>query len=335
MKYLKYYLLMIIFISITFYSCSDIQEDITPPAKISVHGSEALLKTSPGFHGKQLVDGNMESCKLCHASDYSGGTAKTNCATCHSGITVHTENIMNPASPAFHGKFIANGNWNMTKCTQCHDANYAGGIESPSCKTCHTQANGPEACNTCHGDFTKPNSIAPPRALNYAVLNTDPGVGAHQLHLSGVKIGSNVVCNECHKVPGGFKSDEHIDNSPRAEVVFGSFSKLQNVNPTYNFSDNKCSNTYCHGNFKFSKVNSQYQFAYTEDFMVGSNYSPKWNKVDGTQAACGTCHGLPPKGHQDASLKSCGTCHVGIVDNRGNIINSSKHINGQINVFGN
>jgi len=334
MRYFKYYFLTIAFSSIIFFSCSDIKDDITPPAEVKVHGSEVFQKSSPKFHGRQLVDGNMESCKQCHASDYSGGTAKTSCgAGCHSTITVHTANIMNPNSHEFHGKYIANLNWNMTNCNQCHGDDYTGGIVSPSCNTCHTQTAGPEACNTCHGDFTKPNSVAPPRALNSAISTDDPGVGAHQLHLSGITIGSNVLCNECHKIPGGFKSAGHIDDSPRAEVVFSGFASHQNVSGSYNFSDNKCSNTYCHGNFKFSKANSQYQEYFTEDYMVGNNYSPKWNKVDGTEAACGTCHGLPPKGHLEFELRSCGTCHQGVVDNRGNVIDASKHMNGKINVF--
>lgn len=321
--------------SVAFFSCSDIQEEITPPSKVSIHGSDVMKKTSSEFHGRKLMDGKMESCKLCHASDYSGGTAQTSCRTCHSSITVHTTDIMNFSSSKFHGKFIAGINWDMSKCTQCHGDTYAGGIVSPSCKTCHDQAAGPEACNTCHGDFTKPTSVAPPRALNYAVSTEDPGVGAHQLHLINVEIGSNVLCNECHHVPGGFKSAGHIDDSPKAEVIFGSFTSQGGANPVYNFSDNKCSNTYCHGNFKFAKANSEYPFIYTEEFMIGNNYSPKWNKVDGTEAKCGTCHGLPPTGHQEAELRSCATCHTGVVDERGNIIDNTKHINGQINVFGN
>ena len=57
--------------------------------------------------------------------------------------------------------------------------------------------------------------------------------------------------------------------------------------------------------FRFQKATSQWSFAYTADKMEGENFQPTWNKVDGTQAACGTCHGLPPRGHMDADLKAC------------------------------
>jgi len=345
MKFTKYYLLLISIISLTLFSCSDVQNDIAPPMEVSVHGRDALIKASSGFHGKQLVGGKMESCQFCHASDYTGGTAKVSCGTsnCHPGIFVHTENILNHTSPGFHGKFIKQHNWNMEICSQCHGEGYYGGMISPPCNNtiCHSQAQGPEACNTCHGDFTNPTSVAPPRAINYAVNTTDPGVGAHQVHLNGIKIGSNIVCNECHLVPGGFKSAGHIDDTPRAEVIFGSFTSAGPSTPAYNFGDYKCSNTYCHGNFKFSKATSEYQFVYTEDFIEGNNYSPQWNKVkdpnsnEGSEAECGTCHGLPPKGHQESELRSCATCHQGVVDIRGNIIDPTKHINGKIDVFGN
>ncbi len=69
--------------------------------------------------------------------------------------------------------------------------------------------------------------------------------------------------------------------------------------------------------------------------MVGNNFSAKWNQVDGSQAECGSCHGLPPTGHQASTLTACVNCHIGVVDNQGNIIDKTKHINGVKNVFGN
>jgi hypothetical protein len=46
---------------------------------------------------------------------------------------------------------------------------------------------------------------------------------------------------------------------------------------------------------------------------------------------CGFCHGIPPTGHLDFGLtiQSCVTCHSAVVDVDGNIIDKSKHINGQ------
>lgn len=338
MRYTKFYLTIVLILSLIITSCSEIQDEITPPEKVSVHGIDFMKKSSENFHGKKLVNGSMESCKDCHSQNYSGGTAQVSCSSnnCHPGITVHTANIMNPNSAEFHGSFIAARAWNMSQCTQCHGSNYGGGLVSPTCNSCHKNPNGPEACNTCHGDFGNIQRIAPPRDLNRGISTTSPSVGAHTAHLYTPQIGAAVLCNECHKVPGGLYTTGHVnDGTPKAEVIFGSLSNKGSVTTSYDFSSNKCSNSYCHGNFKFAKANSSYPFAYTEDFMVGRNFSPDWKKVDGTQAACGTCHGLPPTGHMAAELRACATCHQGVVDAQGKIIDKTKHINGQINVFGN
>ncbi len=70
--------------------------------------------------------------------------------------------------------------------------------------------------------------------------------------------------------------------------------------------------------------------------MEGNNSAVIWNKVDDTQAQCGSCHGLPPTGHVDfGGLTTCVNCHQGVVNGQGQITNSGKHINGVINVFGN
>ena len=43
----------------------------------------------------------------------------------------------------------------MKQCQQCHGSNYNGGTAQSSCYNsgCHNTPGGPEACNTCHGDF--------------------------------------------------------------------------------------------------------------------------------------------------------------------------------------
>lgn len=338
MRYTKFYLLIVLMLGLIFTSCSEIQDEITPPVSISVHGVDFMKKSSDNFHGRKLSDGSMESCKDCHSSNYGGGTAPVSCSSsnCHPGITVHTEAIMDPSSQQFHGSFISARSWNMTQCTQCHGSNYAGGIISPTCNSCHKNPGGPEACNTCHGDFSDATKVAPPRALNRSIATTDPAVGAHTAHLFNTKIGATVLCNECHRVPGGLSSSGHLnDGTAKAELIFGSQSNKGPSASSYNFTTNLCSNTYCHGNFSFSRTNSNYPFAYTADNMVGNNFSPDWKKVDGTQATCGTCHGLPPTGHMASELRSCATCHQGVVDSQGRIIDKIKHINGQINVFGN
>ncbi len=260
-----------------------------------------------------------------------------------SGITLHKEGIKDPLSPNFHGKLVRDHNWDLKVCQQCHAANYTGGTVRSSCLDCHSSPAGPEACNTCHGDFSNPLMIAPPRDLSGGISETLRGVGAHGKHLGGNKIGAVVECNVCHIIPRGYSDAGHIDESLSAEIIFSGLATKGNTNPSYQYEQISCSNTYCHGNFEFEKEQSPYKFAYTEDKMIGNNSSPVWNIVDGTFTKCNSCHGKSeydpsPVGHISSSLSDlsnnpCANCHPGVIDYQGNIIDQAKHINGKINVF--
>lgn len=306
---------------------------------INVHEAGIIDVQSPNFHGKFIADnfsGSMNSCAQCHGDSFQGGVASPTCTNCHATIPVHVEGIVNPSSPNFHGKYIgANLAWDMRACGSCHSADYSGGIAAPSCLTCHTSTNGPEACNTCHGDFNDPTKIAPPRALNGSTVTTYAGVGAHTSHLFTNNLGSDVSCSTCHSYPQSVYANGHLGSDGKAEINFGNLATHNGVSPTYSFSNNTCANTYCHGNFAFYRDSSNFAFAYTAATMEGSNFSPKWNQVDGSQAVCGSCHGLPPVGHIAAELNTCVNCHPGVVDGQGNIVDRTKHINGVKNVFGN
>lgn len=315
---------------------------------VAVHQEGINNPSGDNFHGLYIADfDQFYECQQCHGEDWSGGSVSPSCERCHSGIGVHKEGIRNPSSEDFHGNFIRGMDWDMEICSQCHGEDYAGGLASTTCLTCHTKENGPEACNTCHGDFTDPAKIAPPQGTNNETSTTDHAVGAHQVHLYGIQIGQNVSCNECHTVPSEFDSEGHIDGAPRAELTFGDFTNGGPSNANYNFTEFTCQNTYCHGNFEYKAADSPFGFAYVEDRMYGNNYSPIWNKVDGTQAACGTCHGeidasgqlvtALPNGHygrDDFEITDCSNCHGNVVNQAGEIINNELHIDGNINVFG-
>jgi hypothetical protein len=256
--------------------------------------------------------------------------------------SVHPEGFGIPGSDNFHTVWFKENNWDLKFCTTCHGTTYDGGITEVTCLNCHTQSAGPEACNTCHGDFADPNFPAPPKDLTDAIETSSPGVGAHSIHLYGGNISREVGCYECH--PSETEGDEkyvfaHI-GPPPADVVFSEFVSKFGT-PEYSYSDFTCADTYCHGNFKFEKAESEFDWAYTDSEITGENFQPIWNKVDSTQAVCGSCHTLPPRGHinagNDPEATSCGLsfCHVGIVDLDGNIIDKLKHINGSANVQGN
>ncbi len=278
--------------TLSILSCSELKEDLTTTSpNLSVHKEGFTNPASPNFHANVFVGINAQTfsdCAQCHASNFSGGITKAACTNCHSSINVHQDGILNPHSPDFHGKFIAsNLGWDSRECGTCHSSDYSGGIASPSCLNCHTSENGPEACNTCHGDFSDPTKIAPPRALNGSLETTYAGVGAHNAHLYDNNLGSEIPCLTCHNISQSVYTAGHLGTDGKAEINFSGLSNKGGVNPNYSFTNNTCSDTYCHGNFVFYKDSSNYAFAYTAATMVGSNFSPKWNQVDGTQAQCG------------------------------------------------
>ena len=337
MKYYISHLFVSFFLFVMISACSDLEDNITPPPKVGVHPEGTLNANSSNFHGKLLIGGEFETCQQCHAADLSGGITGVSCSStnCHPSIGVHKEGVKDINSQNFHGKYIMAHDWNLSNCQQCHAADYSGGILAANCNTCHINQGGPEACNTCHGSFADADLIAPPTDLDGNVNTSAPGVGAHSSHLFQPALMDSIACNECHTVPQQFSSTDHIDGTPNAELNFGTLASSGPSAPTHDFTDYTCSNVYCHGNFEFSKDSSAYQFAYEADKMEGNNFSPIWNKVDGTQGTCGTCHGLPPTGHIAATIATCYTCHPGVVNASGEIIDNTKHINGDKNVFGN
>lgn len=106
--------------------------------------------------------------------------------------------------------------------------------------------------------------------------------------------------------------------------------------PTYSTSSLTCASTFCHGAWRLRKADAPsdpYKFVFTDSVMTGASYAPVWN-LGASQKACGSCHGLPPTGHIVLSGTNCSDCHTGVVDNAGNIIDKTKHLNGKINVYG-
>jgi predicted CxxxxCH...CXXCH cytochrome family protein len=204
---------------------------------------------------------------------------------------IHPVGWATPNSADFHGNYIKNRNYDLTTCTSCHGNDFNGGTSEISCYKCHQGSNGTLACNTCHGSSMNP---APPKDLSGDSLTTEPGVGAHQSHLTSDGAFARVACSSCHLVPlaagpglhpGGSKPSVFIDGLALTQTnVSGSQyydDKMRTIapSPVFNSQTLECSNTYCHG-----------------DFRGGNNFSPKWNVVDGSQDSCGTCHGLPPHG---------------------------------------
>ena len=246
-------------------------------------------------------------------------------------IGVHPEGFGDASSSNFHKYVFRENDWSFSlrECQSCHAADYSGGYTDQSCLGCHSQPSGPEACNTCHGVFANPEFIAPPNDLEDNSDNSARGVGAHYMHAYGNTLSTNIGCFECHQTTVGddLFVHEHI-SPPPAKMEFGEFSHPDSLDvaPEYN-SDLTCTNTYCHGAFKFGDIQ-------------GNSYNPLWNSTTQKEGQCGTCHGeldsegnlITPKptGHFGSWTKGqCFMCHPSVVDADGNIIDKLKHINKQ------
>ena len=252
---------------------------------------------------------------------------------------VHPEGFGTPSSPDFHKFVFRNNDWgiNLTECQQCHAADYSGGVTDVSCLGCHSQPAGPEACNTCHGVFANPDFIAPPNDLEDNSDIGSKGVGAHYSHVYNNSMSTNIGCFECHQQTTSEGKFVHTHISPPpAKMEFGEFTHPDSLAinpdssgvPEYEFTDVTCSNTYCHGNFKFGNIE-------------GNNNTVIWNSTTEIEAECGTCHGriindnlTPlPVGHFGSFGKtSCVNCHPSVVDADGEIIDKLKHINKQVDL---
>lgn len=314
------------------FSCSDKRE----PVDISTHPEGWSHQEFASFHGKAIASKSLtlESCQTCHGQDFQGGTSGVSCFSsgCHAAVYPHPDGFANPNSPNFHEHYFAEINWNLMACQACHGASYDGnGVSDQNCLSCHKSPSGPEACNTCHGSQ---NNAAPPKDLEGNTETTAQGVGAHQAHVVGMTWSTykQGECSKCHITVAAYDDPGHIDNTPGAQVPFGALATMSgNLNATYDKSNFKCDNVYCHGGFEFKKSDSQYQWAYDDSTINGNNRTMYWKFVGTGQALCGSCHDIPPKGHIEAT--ECGGCHGDVVDNNFNITNKFLHINGQIDVF--
>jgi predicted CxxxxCH...CXXCH cytochrome family protein len=194
-----------------------------------------------------------------------------------------------------------------------------GHYYNQNCRGCHDHKKGLKAsCSTCHGDAsasprTTFSVVSPPRDTCNATDTTTPGgtsaynrVGAHEKHLiGGLRRTTAIPCSECHvesptrpEHPANNCSDAVAD---RAVMTWGTFTKTGALNPTFDYTQQTCASTYCHG------------AKYTTAAYQGTIPSPDWNGGP-SQAACGSCHKAPPSspGHVDAGVTSatnCSGCH--------------------------
>ena len=168
-------------------------------------------------------------------------------------------------------------------------------------------------CATCHGDPARAGDYlsrsAPPRDLSGASSGKYPGVGAHATHLYASASHGAVACNECHVVPERTGSLGHADSARPAEVVFGALAKTAGRTPEYDPVARTCSDSWCHR----------------------EHADAVWTEARSSQAACGSCHGLPPALPHPQSAQ-CEACHGAVTDATRHFIAPALHVDGTVQV---
>lgn len=164
----------------------------------------------------------------------------------------------------------------------------------------------------CHGDDT---SNAPPMSLAGVADTTTKGVGAHQAHLvASPSWHAKVECVDCHVVPATVDAAGHIDGDNKAEVIFSA----KGGGTASSWNGTTCT-ARCHGQTAWG----------------GTHPQPTWTKVDGTQVACGSCHGAPPPSPhpQGAAIQAnCAACHPTMEENSLTFRDPASHIDGKVDV---
>ncbi|MEZ4238487.1 MAG: CxxxxCH/CxxCH domain-containing protein [Myxococcota bacterium] len=158
-------------------------------------------------------------------------------------------------------------------CSSCHPGGGSGNPEAHVDGTLQLEVDG-LACDTCHGG---PDNAAPPLDTQGRDDTALVTVGAHQTHLAGGRFSAPVACATCHVVPGAVSDEGHLD-APPAEV-----------RPGAGFDGARCDSA-CHAG------------------PGASTPRPQWTVVDGSQARCGACHGLPPPDPHPQD-DACADCH--------------------------
>ena len=309
------------------------------------HGGTAVVSGGTGIAPEWTrVDGTFKTCSSCHGAPPAGThPLSTACGNCHTGYTSTT------VAAASHINGAVDVVLGPSSCSACHlappatpDHRTAGGITT--CATCHDQSvdaagniltggkhrNGSVElslamnCAKCHGtvgrtpnptSFSDEVEASPPRDLAGSTSPTAPGVGAHLVHMNGLR-SKNLFCSDCHDVTS-VMTGLYSHANGTVDMAWGTLAKLGGVTPTYVVgSGSSCNSTYCHGNFPGGN---------------GGGASPAWTTA-GT-LGCSSCHGAPPPlnatTHHPGNT-NCGACHgTGYASTT---VVQATHVDGTVNV---
>lgn len=296
------------------------------------------LAIKPAWNGPEGDLAKFSACDACHGFPPPAPHPDSpQCADCHGDVVSADGTFVDPtrhvdgtldvtdvqSCTACHGYPPPPPHPESSHCIDCHDtASEDGGIALPE-QHQDGQVQVTADCNACHGNVDNP---APPKDLSGSSDTSLPTVGAHQEHLlASSGLSGAVACEECHLVPDAFEDAGHVDGDDVAEVLFGSLSRTGGLNPAWSAGAANCTNTWCHG----------------ATLAGGSNNTPKWTTVDGTQDACGSCHGIDPGtdlhpgafGDHAFMGQNCNNCHQGVANSGATAIEDTvRHINGTVDV---
>jgi predicted CxxxxCH...CXXCH cytochrome family protein len=252
------------------------------------------------------------SATYCHGATLAGGTATTPLWTRVDGTQVTCTSCHGVPPPQPHPQ--AADYPQVAQCGTCH-LGYTATTVNPALHINGYVELESQTCTSCHGDPNRPAALqaAPPADLAGNTSPSAPGVGAHQAHLTGTTLSSKpVACGECH--PAVTSTSHAVGKGLIVDVNFGPLATAGGARPTWDVHTLSCASTYCHGG----------------TLTGGTKTSPVWNVADGTQAACGTCHGVPPP-DPHVQRNDCGSCHAGYTSTT---VNLGIHLNGVSDVAG-
>ena len=273
------------------------------------------------------VGSDLTACSTCHADTItaSGQLVAQGGAHVNGRVDIgggHPAAWMEPGSSGFHA-FAADAG--LASCQGCHGADLGGGSIGVGCGQCHDAglpagvASWKVNCVMCHGG-TDNGSGAPPRAT-WGNAGDATRVGAHTAHVTASNVSPGFDCDVCHVKPADALSAGHVGGGTATVAFAGLAVNGVTPAPAWDRASGTCSNTYCHG--------------------AQPGATPVWTRVGQNEAACGTCHGLPPvtATHPAVSpdLKICAGCHATTMDPSGALIRPSAggtHLNGLVDAGG-
>ncbi len=309
----------------------------------------------PKNHGAAAMS-NLTYCQQCHSDNPLGGPGSNprfnvvpfsvppsrlvnGCEDCHAPLAAHPRVLQIPAVFGtittlnrigtrwyLHCKVAPSG---FDACNRCHGAalDGVGAVAgATACTFCHRIAlpTNVKNCQSCHSN--PPNGTAYP---NIAAAHL-PSAQAVQSHST---LNLTDICGECHYGLGSVTLD-HFSSAKNwgrgtnsfqpGHVVFGAFTftNITGHGPSFNATNQQCTNTYCHG----------------KTLVGGANKAPIWNSTTYlTAAGCGTCHGFPPVNAAHTGFTSatpCNGCHAHVNATNNGFTDPTKHVNGAIDVSG-